>query len=236
LAELPGKGVPERVQFLRALMADPKLMAAERGLREAGATKIPISVGSEQATKGFIDELKNEYATVKTAPDTIANIEEAKRLIPGAKRFLGPGAEPYLEATKFFNSWLGFDLNVEGVTKVEELRSRLFRGVLDNLKKLDAQPTQQQQAALQKALGSIGTDPNALANVLDAYADSVYNRVETYNRKVDQMQRRGISLPYDVSVELPARKFEVKAPDGQTYTFPSKKAAEDFKQQFPRKK
>jgi hypothetical protein len=236
LAQKLTQSVPQEYREYLLAKADEGFRQYQLRSREASATKIPISVGSEQAAKGFIDELKNEYATVKTAPDTIVNIEEAKRLIPGAKRFLGSGAVPYLEATKFLNSWLGANFDVEGVTKVEELRSRLFKGILDNLKKLDANPTIQQQIALEKALGNIGTDANALANVLDAYADSVYNRVETYNRKVDQMQRRGISLPYDVSVELPARKFEVKAPDGQTYTFPSKKAAEDFKQQFPRKK
>jgi hypothetical protein len=176
LAQKLTQSIPEEYRLYTLAKADEGFRQYQLKKREASATKIPISVGSEQATKGFIDELKNEYGAVKTAPDTIANIEEAKRLIPGAKRFLGSGAEPYLEATKFLNSWLGANFDVEGVTKVEELRSRLFKGVLDNLKKLDANPTREQQITLQRALGTIGTDPAALANVLDAYADSVYNR------------------------------------------------------------
>lgn len=47
LAQLPNAGVPERVQFLRALMNDPKLMAAERGLQEAGASQQTFNLGKE---------------------------------------------------------------------------------------------------------------------------------------------------------------------------------------------
>jgi len=47
LAELPGKGVPERVKFLRALMADPKLMAAELGLQKASASSQTVNIGKE---------------------------------------------------------------------------------------------------------------------------------------------------------------------------------------------
>jgi hypothetical protein len=81
----------------------------------------------------------------------------------------------------------------------------LFFGIMDNLKKLDSQPTAQQQDALQAALGSLGTDPNALPRVLDAFGDSVRNRVERHNQEVTGAETRGVKFPYDPKITLPER-------------------------------
>ena len=133
------------------------------------------------------------------------NIEKAKALVPQAKGFMGAGGEGVLQAASFLNNRLGTNINTEGVKSAEELRSRLFLGIMDNLKKLDSQPSQQQQAALQQALGSIGTDPNALPRVLDVFGDTIRQKVDLYNEEASSAESRGVKFPYKPTITLKPR-------------------------------
>jgi hypothetical protein len=133
------------------------------------------------------------------------NIDKAKKLVGGAKGFMGPGGESLQQAASFLNTRLGTKIDTKGVADAAELRSRLFFGIMDNLKKLDSQPTAQQQDALQAALGSLGTDPNALPRVLDAFGDTVRSRVERHNQEVTGAETRGVKFPYDPKITLPER-------------------------------
>ena len=172
---------------------------------EASAPKNIIDVAGNQAAKMYIDRLGNEFERLSTAPATINNIERAKKLIPGAKPFLGSGAEAYLNTAKFLNSWLGMEFNVKGVKDAEVLRTRLFDGVLENLRKLDAQPTAEQQRILNEALGNLSTDPSALADVLNAVEERIRERVELYNSRVESAEKRGVPFPYDVTIRIPSQ-------------------------------
>lgn len=173
-----------------------------------GAYKSTISVNtmlpaSEEAQRDFIKGTRQTYDALKQAPVALQNIEKAKALIPGAKGFMGQGGEPMLQAASFLNNRLGTNIDTKGVTDAQELRSRLFFGILDNLKKLDSQPSAQQQAALQEALGSIGTDPSALPRVLDAFGESIRTKVDLHNQEVGSAETRGVKFPYDPKIKLP---------------------------------
>jgi hypothetical protein len=150
-------------------------------------------------------ETRDTYGRLKDAPSVLDNIEKAKGLVKGAKGFMGPGGESLQQAASFLNNRLGTKIDTKGVSDAAELRSRLFFGIMDNLKKLDSQPTAQQQDALQAALGSLGTDPNALPRVLDAFGDTVRNRVERHNQEVTGAETRGVKFPYDPKITLPER-------------------------------
>jgi hypothetical protein len=76
---------------------------------------------------------------------------------------------------------------------------------MDNLRKLDSQPSERQQAALQEALGNLSTDPNALPNVLDAFADSVRSKIDIHNAEVQSAISRGVKFPYDPIIKVPAK-------------------------------
>jgi hypothetical protein len=166
---------------------------------------------SETAQAEYMKGARTTFEALRNAQPTLDNIEKAKALVPGAQGFMGTGGEPLLAAASFLNNRLGTSINTTGVTDAQELRSRLFFGILDNLKKLDSQPSQQQQNALQQALGSIGTDPTALPRVLDAFADSIRTKVELYNQDVTSAEQRGVKFPYKPQIELkPSR-----APAGQ---------------------
>jgi hypothetical protein len=182
-----------------------------------GAYKSTISVNtmlpaSEEAQRDFIKGTRQTYDALKQAPVALQNIEKAKALIPGAKGFMGQGGEPMLQAASFLNNRLGTNIDTKGVTDAQELRSRLFFGILDNLKKLDSQPSAQQQAALQEALGSIGTDPSALPRVLDAFGESIRTKVDLHNQEVGSAETRGVKFPYDPKIKWP----EAVKPAGAT--------------------
>ena len=159
---------------------------------------------SEEAQRDFMKGTRTTYDTLKQAPVALESIEKAKALVPAAKGFMGPGGEGLLEAAKFLNNRLGMNIKTEGVKSAEELRTRVFFNVLDNLKKMDASPSQQQQAIMQDALGKLGTDPNALPQVLDAFGDAIRGKVQLHNQEVQSAVQRGVKFPYDPTIALPS--------------------------------
>jgi hypothetical protein len=197
-------------------------------------TQLPAS---EEAQKEFMKEMRQTFGALKQAPTVLSNIEAAKKLIPAAKGFMGPGGEPLLAAASFLNNRLGTNIDTKGVESAEELRSRLFFGILDNLKKLDSQPTVTQQEALKVALGGIGNDPNALPRVLDAFGNSIREKVDLYNEEAVNAELRGVKFPYKPTIALPSRPGVARpasgnvvvTPDGQSHSFPTPAAAAQFK-------
>jgi len=147
---------------------------------------------------------RKEREMLRTAPDTLKNIDAAKKLIPGASAFMGKGGEPLMAAASFLNNRLGFNIATQGVTDATVLRTRLFEGILDNLKKLDSQPSQEQQRVLAEALGNLGTDPQALVQILDRIGETVRDRVDRYNTDVSEAEQRGVKFPYKPQINLPA--------------------------------
>jgi len=166
---------------------------------------------SEEAQKDFMKGLRTRYDQLQSASTVIDNIEKAKALIPSAAAFTGSGANVKLEAAKFLNNNLGTGINTEGVKSAEELNSRLFMGVMDNLKKMDSAPSQSQQAALQKGLGEIGTDPSALPRVLDVFGEIVRQKVDIHNKEAKGAVERGVKFPYDPMINLPPPKTTAPA-------------------------
>lgn len=148
--------------------------------------------------------MSKERTALRNAPDTLKNIDAAKRLIPTASGFMGKGGEPLLAAASFLNNRLGFGINTQGVTDATVLRTRLFEGIMDNLKKLDSQPSQEQQRVLAEALGNLGTDPAALGQILDRIGETVQDRVSRYNADVDEAEKRGVKFPFKPQIQLPA--------------------------------
>lgn len=166
-------------------------------------TQLPAS---EEAQKEFMKESRQTFSALKQAPVVLENIEAAKKLVPQAKGFMGAGGQSLAQAASFLNNRIGTKIDTQGVQAVEELRSRLFLGILDNLKKLDSQPSQQQQEALQIALGNIGTDPEALPRVLDVFGDAIRRKVNLYNEEVKDAENRGVKFPYNPQIKLPSQK------------------------------
>ncbi len=119
---------------------------------------------------------------------------------------MGPFGESKLAITKFMRSNIPgmANLKTEGVTNAEELQSTLFNQVMDNLKKMDASPSQYQQQVMQEAFGTLRTDPQSVPKILDVFSDILRNRVSIHNETVGSAEGRGTTFPYDVKVKLPS--------------------------------
>ena len=170
-----------------------------------------VQKATEKAQQDFMESTRATYDQLKHAPVLLKNIEDAKALVPKAKGFMGTGGETFLAAAKFLNNRFGLNIAVEGIKNAEELRSRLFYPIMESLKKVDAQPSQMQQMIMMDALGRIGTDPNALPAILDAYADVLRGRVQLHNQEVVGAVSRGVKFPYDPTVKLePVKKKSEK--------------------------
>lgn len=159
-----------------------------------------------EAGKEFISEMRQNYAKLRDVPATIENLNRAKTLAATqAGQFMGPLGEQKLALQKFFRANVPGQgaLNVEGVRSAEELRSTMFNQVMDNLKKMDAQPSQYQQMVMQDAFGTLGTDPASLPRILDVFEDILRKRVDLHNQTVTGAEGRGTRFPYDVNVKLP---------------------------------
>jgi hypothetical protein len=164
------------------------------------------SAANTEAGQQFIQEMRQNYSKLRDVPATIENMNRAKSLAAGqAGQFMGPLGESKLAITKFFRSNVPGqgNLNLEGVRSAEELQSTLFNQVMDNLKKMDASPSQYQQQVMQEAFGTLRTDPKSVPKILDVFEDILRNKVAIHNDTVAGAEKRGTTFPYDVRVKLP---------------------------------
>lgn len=217
---------PQPVELTRALADRDKLIALGRPVNDPDVvayTKLinkltthtpsaqqnvyAFTPASVEAQKQFVQAAADERKVLRNAPDTLTNIDAAIKLIPTASTFMGKGGEPLLAAASFLNNRLGFGISTQGVTDATVLRTRLFEGILDNLKKLDSQPSQEQQRVLSEALGNLGTDPAALEQILNRIGETVRSRVDRFNTDVTDAETRGVKFPFTPQIKLPAPKF-----------------------------
>lgn len=186
--------------------------AAEQAARRAGAASTKIqnfAPASETAQTEFIKEFRDTYKALKTAPTDIANLRRAAELSKTeGRKYMGTGGEAFLSAAKFLKNRVGIDIDEKAIAAGEEARTVLFQNVLNNLRKLDAQPSQQQQFIMQQALGSLDTDPDALPRVVQVYEDVIRGRVEQHNREFAEMKANpnlANAFPYSLEIKLPER-------------------------------
>lgn len=192
------------------------LVDAKAQIAAAGATRQQTNINSytpasEAAQSEFMKGVRTRFDQLQSAPALLDNIEKAKALVPSAKGFMGPGGDSLLSAAKFLNNRLGAGINTEGVKSAEELRSRMFIQVMENLKKMDAQPSQYQQIVMQDAFGTLGTDPTAVPKILDVFGDIVRQKVDIHNREVAGAERKGVKFPYDPMITLPGAKSSTQS-------------------------
>lgn len=169
--------------------------------------------GQVELDKVAFHNLAERHAKYEEFPVLVNNLYATLDLLdsPDARQFLGPGANMLAVSASFLRDRLGIDLEkfpIAGVADAREVERRLFQNIMENLKSLDAQPSQLQQQIMMRSLGNIGEDPDALKRVLLAYEDVLRDKVKSFNKKVSQVQER-YTTPYDMKIELPPkRKFD----------------------------
>lgn len=196
------------------------------GGKQASGEKKPLvqvdmgQKSSEVAAGEYMKKAGETYQQLKNVPTLLKNMAQAKDLVAGARGFMGTGGEALLGAAKFLNNRFGFRIDQKGIKNAEELQSRIFQNVMENLKKLDAQPSQLQQTIMMDALGRLGTDPNALPEMLNAYSDILRDKVATYNAEVQSAEKRGTKFPYDPTIKLPPVDYSPKLDFDPPQTWP----------------
>lgn len=158
----------------------------------------------EQLYTDAAKALVSDYNTLKSIPSQVKQLDRVAQLAP--KSFAGSFADTKLQTVKFFNNNLGTNIAPEKVNNTEELRTVLFTNIMDNLKKMDASPSQEQQRIMQASLGNIGTDPDALPKVVGVYKEILLDKAEEHNRRVGQTVEKGFKYPYDITVQVPKRQ------------------------------
>ena len=208
-----------RSQFLsqippaeRAKLFVPKsqeVFAQDVAERAAGAPMTQIAAfkpAAETIQEEAVKNLTKTYDQLKTAKVDIQNLRNAATLArTEARKYMGTGGQAFLSAAKFLKNRLGVDVDTKAIVNAEAARTTLFQNVLNNLRKLDAQPSQQQQMIMQEALGSLDTDPDALEAVVQVYEDVIRGRVEQHNAEVAQVKENKIPLPYDLAIKIPEK-------------------------------
>lgn len=218
LSTVNTQGAPTLMTHQQAIEQATGRPMPQPGTITAAGVNVPLAAGglrlqdqsqsaaNTEAGKQFIEEMRQNYAKLRDVPATLANMERGKQLAAGqAAQFMGPLGESRLALTKFFRANVpGMEnLKTEGVKSAEELQSTLFNQVMDNLKKMDASPSQYQQQVMQEAFGTLRTDPASVPRIMDVFSDILRNRVQLHNQTVESAEKRGTSFPYDVRVKVP---------------------------------
>jgi len=201
--------LPTSVKEYQYGVENPEFFAQQMAQRKASAPNM-TAITNVQAFEPFKSKAQGQmgevliknFETLQNIPTAIRTLDRAAELAP--QSFAGSFGEQKLELAKFFNNNLGTNINPNKVANTEELRSALFTNVMENLKKLDASPSQEQQRVLQQSMGSLATDPTALPRVINTYKQILIDKAETHNKKVSQAESgpAKMEFPFDIRIPL----------------------------------
>ena len=217
LGQLPANPTtwnPQQAAYARQLVLESKGAGANRQFLNI-QNQLPFN---EQIQQEMGKDLIKEYSNLKSIPSQVQNLDKVEKLA-ASPAYLGSGAEAKLAITKFFNNNLGTNINADKVSNTEEMRSALFQSTMENLKKVDAQPSQMQQQIMQQAFGTIGTDPSAIPKIVAVYKDILISKANEHNARVKQSEEgpAKIKYAYDITVKVP----EPKAPPTSSWRIKS---------------
>ena len=187
---------------------NPEFYGYQMGMKKAAAPSM-TAITNVQAFEPFKSKAQGQmgevliknFETLQNIPTAIRTLDRAAELAP--QSFAGSFREQKLELAKFFNNNLGTNINPNKVANTEELRSALFTNVMENLKKLDASPSQEQQRVLQQSMGSLATDPTALPRVINTYKQILIDKAETHNKKVEQAISGPAKMEFPFDIRIP---------------------------------
>lgn len=163
-------------------------------------TQVPFK---ETIQKDMATKLINNADSLQNAPATIDALRTAKSLAQNNK-FVGSFGEQKANIAQFFNNNFGTSIDPQGVADAKTMGSVLFASVMENLKKMDATPSENQQKQMREAFGNINTDPQALPQILDFWEKQITTKVNLHNQKVNSLSPEiRNAIPYDIKVNIP---------------------------------
>ena len=215
-----GEGGQRLVSFVPGQQGVTDIAKFQPKPRAAGTTIIGERAGVNAEAK-ILEEGLTKLGNVT---GQLANVDAVRQAIPGARGMMGTGATALTATANFLKNRLNvqFDADALGaLTDTAKIGSLLFQAVVDNLKSLDAAPSQSQQAAMQEAFGRISTDPDALYEVMDVYETAIRNKVASHNSRVDRASE-GINKQF-FRIDLPPKETPPEAPPKDAAKQPAEK-------------
>jgi hypothetical protein len=196
----PATWSPQQANYAKQLVESKGSASANRQFLNL-TNQLPFQ---EQIQQEMGKDLIKEFSNLKSIPSQVQNLDKIEKL-SASPAYLGSGAEVKLAITKLFNNNLGTNVNADKVSNTEEMRSALFQSTMENLKKVDAQPSQMQQQIMQQAFGTIGTDPAAIPKIVAVYKDILISKANEHNARVKQSEEgpAKIKYAYDITVKVP---------------------------------
>jgi hypothetical protein len=187
---------------------NPDVQAARGAVAERGAARVENRINtftpaSEAAQTQFMQSTRQNYEKLRDAPVTLTNLQEAKKIAASDNPFIGSLGDKKAAIAQFFNNNFGTSIAPDELADATALRSRLFERVKDQLKKMDATPSQMQQQKMEDAFGSLTTDPKALGRIIDIADEVIRGQVSIHNKEVEGAEKRGVKFPYNPMIELP---------------------------------
>ena len=208
-----------------------------------------IAKGKMEGNSKLIRGLSAEYDSLSQLENTITAIQKARRLngkmtkdgfkAGNASMYQGSFADTKLAVAKFASENLGITINPQGISDAQELTSVLFTNVLDNLKKMDASPSEAQQRMLAKAMGTTESTPEALEMILKFWEGNMISKIGNYNKKVNSLtDEQKEMLGHQRTIRVPSytgnangRQFTIYT-NGQGFYRDGTQLPEDLMQQL----
>lgn len=166
-----------------------KLQSAEQGAFQ------------QEAGKKAVELLTASRDKAKAANDDLIAANEIRQSIKGGA-YQGTGAELKTDAVKFAQG-IGIPLPADFSSKAtnsDYLRSTMGSAMLSSIKQLGANPTDADRAELQKIVGTLGKDPQAMSKLLDWREKQSRRVIESHNSDVKGAEKRGLTMPMDYVV------------------------------------
>jgi hypothetical protein len=199
--------MPHSVLEYKFAEKNPEYMGYRTALNKAGAPSMTAitNVANYEPFKnkiqgGMGEGLVKQWETLKNIPVEINNINKAIELAP--QGFVGTFAQQKTDIAKLFNNNLGTKIAVDKINNTEELGSRLFVSTMENLKKMDATPSQYQQKVMQDAFGTITSDPTSLPKILAVQKEILEAKAASHNLQVKQAETGPAKMEFPYSIYI----------------------------------
>jgi hypothetical protein len=204
-----GAGLIATEDLPRALDAAAKGSGITIDLGTDAGRKKAYEAGAS-ATIGIV---RGGYDKLINAPGMITAMQQAHNLIDSGA-MTGTGAEWRLDVKKAMK-FMGIDVSDEEISSTETLASVLKDRVAASLKMtFGAQLSEGERAYLESAMGKIGTDPNALKDILTFYEQKARDSVKTHNEMAEAVSEFTL-VPLTVTLPPEKKAKARKEPETQ---------------------
>lgn len=203
------EAAPPRIQEYRMTHPDDSSLAGYdqwvRDNRAAGASRInvmPEMKGNQKAMELGVARIYDQTDKAQSAAEGIGAVHMARQGLDNGA-FVGPGGDLKQGVSKFLQ-FMGVNVAPEAVAATDQFRSGTGQLVLSQIKSLGANPSNADREQLERIIGNLPTDPNAMRALLDWREQQLRKTIDTHNSAIGAARQSGINFPYPLNVDAPA--------------------------------